>query len=104
MTTCTLAGLRNWLTKVIGWFRGRKGGRRPARQLRLCETLPLGERRFVAVIEFAQQKFLIGGTGQTLAMLAPLATTPATNPDKATQEIEVGALEREACRREAQHS
>jgi flagellar biogenesis protein FliO len=40
--------------------------------LRLSETLTLGERRFVAVIEFERQKFLIGGTGTSVAMLSAL--------------------------------
>ena len=47
-------------------------GKRPARKLRLCESLALGERRFVAVIEFEQRQFLVGGTGQSLVLLAKL--------------------------------
>lgn len=64
-----------------GWMRARTwlGGlgrlwRAPAtRQLRLCETLALGERRFLAVIECERQKFLIGGSGSSVALLAQLA-------------------------------
>jgi flagellar biogenesis protein FliO len=47
-------------------------GKRPARKLRLCESLALGERRFVAVIEFERRQFLVGGTGQSLVLLAKL--------------------------------
>jgi flagellar biogenesis protein FliO len=32
----------------------------------------LGERRFVAVVEFEQSRFLIGGTQASLVLLAPL--------------------------------
>jgi flagellar biogenesis protein FliO len=51
----------------------------PSRQLRLRETLALGERRFIAVVEFEQQKFLIAGTGTSVVMLTVLPT-PKTSP------------------------
>jgi hypothetical protein len=38
----------------------------------VCETLSLGERRFLAVIEFDRQEFLVGGTGNSLELLAQL--------------------------------
>jgi len=47
-------------------------GHRPPRRLRLCESLPLGERRFVAVIEFERSRFLVGGTPSSLVLLSPL--------------------------------
>ncbi len=51
-------------------------GRRPARRLRLCESLPLGERRFVAVLEFEESRFLVGGTSASLVLLARLEDRP----------------------------
>jgi flagellar biogenesis protein FliO len=45
---------------------------RKTRRLRVCETLSLGERRFLAVIEFDRQEFLVGGSGNSLALLARL--------------------------------
>src|SRR5271157_739402 len=45
---------------------------RKTRRLRVCETLSLGERRFLAVIEFDRQEFLVGGTGSSLELLARL--------------------------------
>ncbi len=45
---------------------------RKARRLRVCETLSLGERRFLAVIEFDRQEFLVGGSGNSLSLLARL--------------------------------
>ena len=62
-------------------FRGSFGGlwelvlrlsRRAPRRLRLCESLPLGDRRFVAVVEFDQARFLVGGTPSSLVLLARL--------------------------------
>jgi flagellar biogenesis protein FliO len=45
---------------------------KPARRLRLAESLPLGDRRFVAVVEFDEQRFLVGGTSGSLVLLATL--------------------------------
>ncbi len=47
-------------------------GRRSPRRLRLCESLPLGDRRFVAVVEFESSRFLVGGTSASLVLLARL--------------------------------
>ncbi|HEY7098549.1 MAG TPA: flagellar biosynthetic protein FliO [Terriglobales bacterium] len=59
---------------LVRWFAGLnfwQGGRR-TRQLRLCETLALGEKRFVAVVQFERQRFLIGGTSTGVALLSEL--------------------------------
>jgi flagellar biogenesis protein FliO len=45
---------------------------RSVRRLRVRESLSLGERRFLAVIEFDQQEFLVGGSGSSLTLLARL--------------------------------
>jgi flagellar biogenesis protein FliO len=49
-------------------------------RLRLGETLSLGERRFVAVVEFERQKFLIGGNGNAVSLLANLQAPPTGTP------------------------
>jgi hypothetical protein len=54
----------------------RQVSRRSPRRLRLCESLPLGERRFVAVVEFEQSRFLVGGTSASLVLLARLEDAP----------------------------
>ena len=55
---------------------------RKTRRLRVCETLSLGERRFLAVIEFDRQEFLVGGRGSSLELLARLhdGTVVTENP------------------------
>lgn len=72
------------LRDSAGAFRVRIGGlwervlrlsRRAPRRLRLCESLPLGERRFVAVVEFDRARFLVGGTPSSLVLLSRLADT-----------------------------
>jgi len=55
------------------WERVLRLSRRAPRRLRLCESLPLGERRFVAVVEFDRARFLVGGTPSSLVLLSRLA-------------------------------
>ena len=63
-----------WLRIQSWWQRIWRLRRRPARRLRLAESLALGERRFVAVIEFEQRRFLVGGTSTSVVLLARLGT------------------------------
>ena len=45
---------------------------RRQRRLRLCETLSLGEKRIVAVVEFDDQRFLVAATSQNISLLQSL--------------------------------
>ena len=63
----------------------------PPRQLRVCENLALGEKRFLSVVEFGQRKFLVGGTGNSLAMLAVLSG-PGPEPNQDLGRTEEGPL------------
>jgi flagellar biogenesis protein FliO len=54
------------------WERLQRAGRRAPKILRLSESLPLGERRFVAVVEVGRERFLVGGTASTLVLLSRL--------------------------------
>lgn len=50
------------------------------RLLTICETLPLGDKRFLAVIQMEGNRFLIGATNQSITLLdrlEPAATTQA---------------------------
>lgn len=60
------------------------GGR--SRRMQLCETLSLGDRRFLAVVRVDEKQFLIGGAGNSVALLTPLATsaTPSVLADRQT--------------------
>jgi len=54
---------------------------RKVKRLRVCETLSLGDRRFLAVIEFDRQEFLLAGSGNSLSLLARLQEgTVVTEP------------------------
>jgi hypothetical protein len=74
MATQTLRISRNSLFERLGalWARLRRMSARAPKRLRLCESLPLGERRFVAVVEFESERFLLGGTASSLTLLSRL--------------------------------
>jgi len=48
------------------------------RSLLIKETAGLGERRFVAVLQFERQRFLIGGSPGSVTLLAHLPEEKAT--------------------------
>ena len=82
--------LRTTLRMTLGMTR------RTRRRLLLCESLPLGERRFVAVVEFERARFLVGGTSASLVLLARLGNGPeekesALAPDANQPETSSGA-------------
>jgi flagellar biogenesis protein FliO len=73
MTTETLLASRPLGRRVLAlWEQLLRLSRRAPRRLRLCESLPLGERRFVAVVEFDESRFLVGGTPSSLVLLSRL--------------------------------
>jgi len=53
------------------------------KQLRLCETAQLGEKRFVAVIQVDQERFLIGGASNSVVLLSRLSDH-SSSPDLPT--------------------
>jgi len=68
-------------------FLSRAATARRERKLRLCETLPLGEKRFLAVVQVNRQQFLVGATANAISLLKelPSATDIASEgPDSAS--------------------
>jgi flagellar biogenesis protein FliO len=78
------------------WERVLRLSRRTPRRLRLCESLPLGERRFVAVVEFDRARFLVGGTPTSLVLLSRLADAGGRAGDETEPEDVSGNTVNEA--------
>jgi len=57
-----------WLGKLVGALRSIHFTRK-ARELRLRETLALGEKRQLLVVEWDSQRYLVGATPQGLTVL-----------------------------------
>jgi flagellar biogenesis protein FliO len=82
------SGFRARATEV--WERVLRLSRRAPRRLRLCESLPLGERRFVAVVEFEAARFLVGGTPSSMVLLSRLTDAgerPWDEPEAASKAV-----------------
>jgi flagellar biogenesis protein FliO len=62
---------QTWMTRVFQYCRSQLR-RRPVRKLRLCESLTLGEKRFLAVVQFEHLRYLVAGTGSSLTLLSQL--------------------------------
>ena len=65
------AGLWSWRAffRLVPW-------NRPVRKLQLRETVSLGNRGLIAVVQYQDQQFLLGCTNTSIAMLAQLADAP----------------------------
>jgi hypothetical protein len=58
------------LSRMFSWLTGRRVA--PEKQLRVTESISLGEKRFVAVLQVEGRKFLIGGGAGTVSLLTAL--------------------------------
>ncbi len=70
------ARIARWLEGMRTFLRSFRMCRRQ-RSLQICETLPLGEKRFLAVVQFEGRRFLIGATNQSIALLDRLDSQAA---------------------------
>lgn len=66
-----LVAIWDWLSSL--WRHVGTGSK--TQRLRVSESLSLGEKRFVAVVEFETQQFLIGGGPASVSLLARLGET-----------------------------
>ncbi|MGH9327435.1 MAG: flagellar biosynthetic protein FliO [Terriglobia bacterium] len=71
MVRMILAAIGNLLTGARGIRCKRK-----ERAMHLCETLSLGDRRFLALVRVEQNKFLVGAAGNAISLLAQLPSVP----------------------------
>ena len=68
-------GALPWWRRIWSFLPAVGLGRAP-RNLRLCESVSLGEKRVVAVVQYETQRFLIGGSAHSVTLLARLGETP----------------------------
>jgi hypothetical protein len=59
------------LKRALRWLQ-KNYSQRTSKQLRVCETVSLGEKRFIAIIHVENRKFLIGGGASNVALLTQL--------------------------------
>lgn len=69
---------RHYLDRALAWMASRNLTR-PPRRLHLRETVCLGEKRFAAVVEFEERRFLLGGAANSVSLLADLTPNSFAN-------------------------
>ncbi len=67
-----LGALRTALTLGWNWLRERLKSQQSKKRLHVCESVSLGEKRFVAVIQVDGEQFLVGGSSSSISTLAHL--------------------------------
>ena len=70
--TAPLPASASPLRRALSWLRTRWTTQTAGKRLRVVETVALGEKRFVAIIQADGRKFLIGGGAQNVALLTQL--------------------------------
>jgi flagellar biogenesis protein FliO len=68
----TLRSQTGLLSRVWRWMQARHVERSSDRRLRVAETVSLGEKRFVAVVQVDGRHFLVAGGPANIALLAQL--------------------------------
>jgi len=63
---------RSKFLSFLGRFASLALVRRRERRLHLREMLALGDKRFIAVVEYGREKFLLAGTPQNISLLKQL--------------------------------
>ena len=79
------AGAALWRWMRVFWRRLRARGRRRRKSLAVVESTALGERRFVSVVEFEGQRFLIGSSPSAVTLLARLRDAGAAGRDAGSE-------------------
>jgi hypothetical protein len=68
--------IETWWGKTWNWLLTHLASHQARKRLRVCETVSLGEKRFVAVVEVDGEQFLVGGAASSVATLARLKPSP----------------------------
>ncbi len=66
---------KSWVATLMqlwDWLRSKVSVHPAKKRLRVCESVSLGEKRFVAVIQVDGQQFLVGGSSTSISTLAQL--------------------------------
>jgi flagellar biogenesis protein FliO len=83
-----LTGGRDWSQTLLSrawsglkWIMQRATAQQVRKNLRICETLSFGEKRFVAVVQVDEERFLIGGSSSSVSLLTRLPEAKTFAPD-----------------------
>lgn len=83
MSSTPVVGSAGRLGSLLAWLRANIGGALSKitttrnRGLRLCESLSLGDKRILAIVECDRQRFLLAATPQSISLLQTLGPAPS---------------------------
>ena len=92
----SLSGVGDWMQALLiktwsafKWITHRVKVRQAHKSLRVCENVSLGDKRFVAVVQVDDERFLIGGSAGSVSLLSRLqeAKTFAAALDREAEKI-----------------
>jgi flagellar biogenesis protein FliO len=63
------------------WILQRVSVKQARKNLKVCENVSLGEKRFVAVIQVDDERFLIGGSSSSVSLLTRLQESKTLDAD-----------------------
>ena len=81
------------LSKVRSWITALQESRTNSRKLRLEETVSLGQKRFIALVEVNGKHLLIGGGAQEVRLLADLGTAKKRGAASARRRSRNGSID-----------
>lgn len=67
---CHVLLMRAW--SALKWIGQRAKAQQARKNLRVCENISLGEKRFVAIVQVDDERFLIGGSSGSVSLLTRL--------------------------------
>lgn len=85
--------MKTRLARTWKQVQARNKARMKSQKLKVCETAQLGDKRFVALVQADGQRFLIGGTGNNIALLAALPSNKKNFRSLLPKEMTAEALE-----------
>jgi len=68
----TLERILHWVAGAGRHVAGTLKTQRSAKAMRLCETISLGDKRFLAIVQVDEERILIGGSASSVALLTRL--------------------------------
>jgi flagellar biogenesis protein FliO len=84
-TGLQVPNLFGFVSRAIAWILKRTKTQHARKMLKVCESVSLGEKRFVAVVQVADERFLIGGASTSVSMLARLGSATFSDVLRSSQ-------------------
>lgn len=69
------------ISSAATWVTERARAQQARKNLRVCENVSLGDKRFVAVVQVDEKRFLIGGSSSAVSLLARLPEAKKLSTD-----------------------